>query len=197
MKTLLLLIAIAAFINAQTAAPVSLSQAPAPGGLTTVTHYTASGNPDYICKAASTQDPTRITVSAITNANPGVMTATAHGLFFQSGVSAPKAVVFVSGLSGNWTPLNGMHVVTPASANSLTTDVDSTTFGAVTGTIVVSTRAPKVTSAYWSLQAIAYDTNGNPVYSGWVAPTTGTILPQLRGGQNAFSFACAAPGSFE
>ncbi len=128
---------------------------------------------DYICKAKSIQPSiSTITVSAISNANPGVMTAASHGLYY-SATATQKIVVFISGLTGNWTPLNGTHVLVPASSSTLTTDVDTTTFGAVTGTIVVSTRAPKQTATVW--------------------PATGAALSNLSGGQTAYRYACAAP----
>jgi hypothetical protein len=196
MKLFAFLIIGAATLLAQEGSPIRISPAPVAEAYTVITHYT-SNNPDYICKARSTQDISTITVSAITAANPGVMTAAAHGMFFQSGVTAQKFVVFISGLTGNWTPLNGFHVLATASTSTLTTDVDTTTFGAVTGTIVVSTRAPKATAKVWSVYSIAYDASNNPTGQAWSVPTAGTTITDLRGGQTSFSFACTAPAAFQ
>lgn len=164
---------------------------------TQIIHYTAN-IADYICWAPSGQPSSTITVSAISNANTGVMTATAHGFYYASGVTQ-KIVVFISGLNGNWTPLNGLHVLIPASANSFTTDVDTTAFGAVTGTIVVTTKAPRATSRIWSVQSLVADGSGNQTILSFAANSvsvTGT-LSDLTSGTTGFVFACAAPASYQ
>lgn len=195
MKIILALLAFASALLAQEGAPMRISLAPVPQALTVITHYTNS-NPDYICTALSTQDIKPITVSAVSNANTGVMTATAHGFYFATGVTQ-KIVAFISGLTGNWTPLNGLHVLTPTSANALSTDVNTTTFGAVTGTILVQTRAPASTAKIWAVEVLVYDSNNNPTIVGWPVPTTGSTLGSLQGGQTSFAFACAMPAAFQ
>lgn len=202
MKVLIVSLIFAGLAFAQgTSNPINVKIAADPGGeaITVITHYT-SGNPDYICRAKSQQqDVSTITVSAISNANTGVMTATSHGFYYATGTTQ-KLVVFISGLTGNWTPLNGFHVLTPADANSLTTDVDTTTFGAVTGTPAVSTRAPRATAKVWSVQVIVYDTTttpANPVIQAWAALATGASLVDLKGGSTAYAFACAMPAAYE
>jgi hypothetical protein len=183
---------------AQEGQQTRISPAPVDQAFTTITHFTGS-LPDYVCKARSTQDVATITVSAISNANPGVMTATAHGFYFDAGNTGnvQKFVVFISGLTGNWTPLNGIQVVFASSANALTTAVNTTAFGAVTGTPVVSTRAPKATANVWSVSVTAYDSNNNPRMVMWPVPTTGTTLQNLQGGQTSFAFPCAVPTAYQ
>jgi hypothetical protein len=195
---LVLLSFLAVTVLAQEGAPIRISPAPVSEAYTQILHYTAN-IADYTCLALSSQPgtPSTITVSAISNANPGSMTATAHGFYFATGVTQ-KFAVWISGLTGNWTPLNGVHVLTPTAANALATDVDTTTFGAVTGTIVVSTRAPKVTDKVWSVQPLVSDGSGNLTIIAWPVITSSiTSLATLTGGTNAFKFACTAPTSYQ
>lgn len=164
---------------------------------TTIIHYTANVA-DYICKAKSTQDISTISVSTVSNANPGVATATAHGLYFATGVTQ-KVLVFVSGATTGWTGINGFHVITPTSANAFSFDVDTSGYGSFAGqTIVVSTRAPKATASVWSVNPIVSDGSGNPTILAWavVVPTSGT-LANLTGGQTGYRFPCALPTSYE
>lgn len=204
MKTLfLLLVPIFCFAQADSAI-VTISGGNPNLGYTTIIHYT-SNVADYVCKAVSTQplDPINsyVTVTAISNANPGVMTAASHGFYYATGVTQ-KFVAYISGLTGNWTPLNGLHVLTPASSGTLNTDVDTTSFGSLTGTIVVQTRAPKATAKVWAVQALVSDASGNLTISAWSVPTTGTGSGQsgiasLTGGSPAFKFPCSAPGAYQ
>lgn len=181
--------------------PVTISPAPPPIAYTTINHFTGS-NLDYSCKANATQNPSTITVSAISNAAPASATATAHGFYFATSVTQ-KIVVFISGLSGNWAPLNGFKIMVPTSANAMNilntdgTNFDSSTFGAVTGTGVFTTRAPRATDKVWSVATYVYDASGNQTLTLWPVPTSGTTLQDLRGGQTAFVSACAAPVAVE
>lgn len=70
-------------------------------------------------------------VTAATNANPvEITTATAHGL-----ISGERYTI--SGATGSWTPINGVFVVTVTSTTKFTIPVNSTGFGALTGTVIV------------------------------------------------------------
>lgn len=73
-------------------------------------------------------------ISACTNATPTVCTSTAHGLgtpvVNQTATSYPMTIV---GATGNWTPLNGAQQATPIDANTFSIAVNSTGFGALTG----------------------------------------------------------------
>ena len=86
------------------------------------------------------------TLASATNANPVELTWSApHG--FTNGNSA-----ILSGGTGSWAALNGTRVVTVTSSTKFTVAVNSTGFGAVTGTIV-ATGSPKryVDQTSWDL----------------------------------------------
>jgi hypothetical protein len=72
-------------------------------------------------------------VSAATNATTTVLTSTAHHLQ----IGAVYARLTFAGFTGNWAPLNGIHAsTTVVDANTISVSVDSSTFGALTGTPV-------------------------------------------------------------
>jgi hypothetical protein len=68
-------------------------------------------------------------VTAATNATAAVLTSTGHSLF-----PGQTANLTFSGFTGNWTPLNGAQTVTVIDANTFSVAINSTTFGALTGT---------------------------------------------------------------
>lgn len=73
-----------------------------------------------------------ISISSATNANPVVFTtATAHGL-----TSGERYTI--SGATVGWTGVNGVFVVTVLSTTTFSIPVNSTGFGALSGTLVVS-----------------------------------------------------------
>ncbi len=176
---------------------VIISSLPPQDAVTTIIHYTA-GVADYTCKALSSQSTSTIAVTTVSNANPGIMTATAHGLYFATGVTQ-VALVFISGATGGWATLNGFHLVTPTSANALSINVDTSGFGAWGAqSIVMSTRVPKATASVWSVSPIVSDAGGNPTIIAWTVPvpSSGT-LSNLVGGQTSMKFPCAAPSSYQ
>jgi hypothetical protein len=72
-----------------------------------------------------------VSVSAATNANPAVITATGHGLITGQSIG-------FTGATGNWVTLNiptATYAVTVLSANTFSILLDTTTFGALTGTV--------------------------------------------------------------
>jgi|GEM_PF-3444987 len=75
--------------------------------------------------------PTLPTVTAASNANPVSFTSTAHG---QTG----SISISIGGATGSWTSVNGTFTGTVTSANTFTIPVDSTGFGALTGSLVVT-----------------------------------------------------------
>lgn len=81
-----------------------------------------------------------ITISAATNANPVVFTSNSHGLSTGDGIT-------ISGGTGNWTAVNGSWTITVTGANTFSIPVDSTAFGAVTGTLVYPSRPTLVAAA--------------------------------------------------
>ncbi|MFI5461061.1 MAG: hypothetical protein ACHRXM_37110, partial [Isosphaerales bacterium] len=71
------------------------------------------------------------TISAASNAAAAVLTSVAHGLPVGTTYSAS-----FSGATGNWTPINGIHAIIPLTVDTFSIPVDSTTFGALTGSPV-------------------------------------------------------------
>ena len=193
-KFLAALLLLCPFVSAQ---EVILSDQPEARAFTKILHYTANVL-DYICTARSLQTQNQITVTTISNANPGAVTATGHGFYYSaSGVTA-KAVVFISGATGNWTPINGTHVVIPTSANAFTIDVDTTSFGAWGAqSITMTTKAPLITKPIWSVKSFVSDASGNPVLIAYAASSTTSGLGNLGSGSTSMNTTCSAPGSFQ
>ncbi len=132
-------------------------------GQTLQTLNFVSSATQYTCTALSTQ-PTvaTITVTAASNASPVSFTAAAHGLGYVSG-SSTLPVVSISGATLTWGPINGIWTVTPTATGSFTIAVDTTTFGALTGTLVVTTVAPLVSAAVWRVEKFIYDGSTAPL----------------------------------
>lgn len=174
---------------------VKLSQQPENIAYTQVLVYSGS-NLSYTCTAQALQPQSQVSVSTISNANPGAVTATAHGFFYNANGTA-KAVVFISGATGMWTGINGTHVITPTSANAFNLDVDTTTFGAFAGqTIIVTTRAALITKPIWAVQQFINDSNNNPIFIAWAANSTTTTLGTLGSGSTAKT-TCSAPAAYQ
>ena len=70
-------------------------------------------------------------ISTCTNAAAVVCTSVGHGMNVGTTYS-----MTVSGATGSWVPINGEHVVTPLSVDTFSLPVDSTLFGALTGSPV-------------------------------------------------------------
>lgn len=179
-------------------AGTAVAQTPTP--LTTVYFYSGS-NLIYSCTAlavqprslpgfsGSTTNSGVITVSAASNANPVSFTATAHGLDFPSAATIAP-VITISGGTGNWTPINGSFVATITSANAFTIAVDSTSFGALTGTLLVTTAAPKDTEAVWLVKNYVYS-GANLIFSGTGYAPAGAGTTSRVGPSNAMNQICA------
>lgn len=91
------------------------------------------------------------TISAATNVNPAVLTATGHG--FVVGSTIPLKI---SGFTGNWAAANSNDIVgTIIDANTFSIPVDSRAFGAVTGSPVYSS------GAFLDLTGGTQNTGGN------------------------------------
>lgn len=188
------LLASVCVLSAQT--EVKLSQQPENIAYTQVLVYSGT-SVSYICTAQALQNPSQISVSTISNANPGTATATGHGIFYNANGTA-KAVVFISGAVGMWAPINGTHVVTPTSANAFNLDVDTTGFGSFAGqTIIVTTRAPLITKAIWTVQKFVNDSSGNPIFIAYRADSTTTTLGTLGSGTTRPSSTCADPTAYQ
>lgn len=173
---------------------VRFGEQPADLGEQTINVY-SSNLLVYQCKAPS-RSPTlnTITITTVSNANPGIMTATAHGFDYPSQATV-TILVYISGFTGGWTGLNGLHVLTPSSANALTTDVDTSGFGAFGAqTPTVVTYANKTTALTWAIKKFVYDGSNNYLFSGWAAGAVDATATsgQLTGGQTQHNFACAS-----
>lgn len=175
-------------------ASVRLSEQPADLGSQVINVFSGTSL-TYRCIAPSRSTTLNtITVSTVSNANPGSMTATTHGFDYQSGATI-TLLAFISGFTGGWTGLNGTHVLTPSSANALTTDVDTSGFGAFGAqTPTITTRAVKTTSLAWAIKAFVYDVSGNNIWSGWAAGAkdANSTNDGPLGGQTQYNFACAS-----
>src|SRR5579872_3336445 len=127
-------------------------------------YYYSGSNLIYSCTALAIQPSSAITVSAVSNASPASFTATAHGLDFP-GAATTSPVVSISGGTGAWAAINGSWVATIITANAFTIPVDSTSFGALTVTLVVTTQAPKGTAPVWQVKNYVYS-GSNLIFSG-------------------------------
>jgi hypothetical protein len=81
-----------------------------------------------------------VTITAASNANPVSLTSNSHGLSTGDGIT-------ISGGTGNWTAINGSWTVTVTGVNTFTIPVDSTAFGALTGTPVYPARPTLVAAS--------------------------------------------------
>lgn len=179
MRFILLLLAACA-VQAQN--DVIISQKSPSAGYQFIMGYSGT-NLLYICRAASIQ-PTSpsISIASATQANPAVFTISGGHGFDASALP----IVTVSGGTGNWTAVNGSFTATIISSTEFSIPVNSTTFGAVSGTLVFTTRAPRTTSPIWSVQKFVYDGSNNAIWSGWV------------GGVSSFVNTCSsAPAQYQ
>lgn len=183
-------------LSAQT--EVKLSQQPENIAYTQILHYTGAVL-DYICTAQALQNPAQITVSTISNANPGIATATTHGMYFlPPGTTGARVVVFISGATGGWTGINGTHTTIPVDADHFTFGVDTTAFGSFSGqSIIVTTKAPLTTKPIWTVQSFVSDTNNNPVFIAYRVDPTTTTLGTLGSGTTRPGSACTAPSAYQ
>lgn len=141
----------------------AIGSPPNPTACQKIFGYSGS-NLTYLCQARSVQ-PTAATmaVASATNASPVVLTVTAgHGF----DVSA-LPIVTISGGTGNWTAVNGTRTATIISSTTLSVPVDSTSLGALAGTVIISTTSPLNTQSVWSVMKLVYS-GSNLIWSGFV-----------------------------
>jgi hypothetical protein len=144
-----------------TGSPVVTTDAPGPDEHTMIPYK--DGLTTYYCFARQVQFPaSTITQSGISNAASAVVAATAHGLH----ADASPLVSFTGG-TGNWTAVNAQFKATIIDANSFSIPLNSTSLGAVTGTVVVTTQAPRLTSRGWRVLKIVVDASGETQSKMW------------------------------
>lgn len=129
--------------------------------------YTGT-NMIYACVARSIvtlgQRPAiTVAISAATNASPVVFTSATHGFAISS---RPQVTIF--GGTGNWTAVNVTATATVIDANTFSIAVDSSGFGAVTGSLKFRTTAPRSTVAEWAVTTMTYDGSSNLIWKGWL-----------------------------
>jgi hypothetical protein len=186
-------------------APVQINiSAPPLVPLTTILDYAGGTNLVYRGWALSSQGrhATLSPVNTFSNANPGVMTfSQAHGLNYDSSdaKTTSQPTVAISGGTGNWAAVNGIWIFQPTSdtagtlasvVGGLLTQLNTLTFGALAGTLVVNTLAPRTCDPVWSIQTFIYTASGAQIWTGWPAHVGGAGTPtnQLSGGSSASSF---------
>lgn len=131
--------------------------------------YDGSSNLLYMCQAKSVQmtEATRsVAISAASNAAAAVLTSASHGFNANS-----LPIITVSGGTGNWTGVNGTRTATIIDANTFSVPVNSTGFGALTGSLVFTTQAPRTNRPVWAVWKGVY-TGTNLIWAGWVGGTT-------------------------
>lgn len=171
---LVITLALACAAYAQDAPPVNQIDGPA-GGPAEQTVYVINGSNQTvgICWALS-GDPTgsrsfrQVAISAISKANPGVITSVAHGIH-----ASARPNVTISGATGTgWvsgaTTVNGTFVATVIDADTFSIPVNTTGNGTLGGTVVFTTTGPRTVYAEWAVYKIAYDGSGNAIWKGWL-----------------------------
>lgn len=140
--------------------------------------FYSGSNLEYICLGRSENSTTSAAISSATAANPGVFTSTGHGFFTTSAIATP--VISISGATGSWVPANGTWIMLPIDANTFnirnrTTGValDTTGFGALTGTVTLSSRAPRTNQYQWSISKLTYDGSSNLTGKFWAYSASG------------------------
>jgi hypothetical protein len=168
MKSILLLFVCAGLALTQDGPNSNPTQGPPMVGYELVLNFTGT-NVTSICYArafASTglRASTYVAISAVSKANPAVVTSTGHGFALSA-----RPQVTISGATGTgWTAINGTFVATVIDANTFSIPVDSTGFGTLAGTVVFKTTAPRATMPEWAVKKYAYDGSNNNIFQGWL-----------------------------
>lgn len=138
----------------------------------------------YTCTSQSYNNTrlnnTPVAISAISKANPGVVTSVGHG-FPVSTSSTNTALmerpqVTISGATGTgWiTGVNGTFTAVVIDADTFSlysqagTALDTSGFGTLAGTVVFATTAPRTTIYEWAVKKFAYDPANNFLWAGWL-----------------------------
>jgi hypothetical protein len=90
-------------------------------------------------------------ITAVTNADPAVMTSAGHGL-------TDGQFVGISGFTGAWAAANGKWQVDVTSASQFSIPINASGFGAISGSPIISFDI-NVTSSAWQVNATASQTS--------------------------------------
>lgn len=134
------------------------------------TYFDGSNRVEYICQSLSQATSIRLTVSGATAASPGVFTTADHGWYrvasgFDAAGYRPKLTI--TGGTGNWAAANGTWLAVPISATTFSlmgldgVALNTTGFGAVTGTLTVQSQSPRLNDYHWYIRKFVYDGSGN------------------------------------
>jgi len=171
-----LLLLVAALMPAQDGTSVNLSQGPPYVGYQRLMFYSGS-NLEYVCYSKNVAPQTRITISAITAATPGVLTSVGHG--FELGT---RARVTIAGATGDWAEANGIWLVEPTDADTFTlrdittgTQLDTAGNAGGIGTVTLTTTAPRSTAYHWQIAKFRYDGSSNITATVWAVGGTGGV----------------------
>jgi hypothetical protein len=171
MKILAALVVMAQLALCQSGAEVNAYTGPPQTPLLTLMFYSGT-NLTYVCYAKSVSTNTTLTIASATAANPGVFTSTAHGFFTTS--ASPRPKVTITGATLLWESLNSTWLLTPVDANTFTladpvtgTNLDTSGFGALTGTVILTTQAPRTSQYQWAIRRFLYDGSNNLLSTQW------------------------------
>lgn len=128
---------------------------------TTLIDLDGGSAPVYVAEAKSVQPTFQFTVAGYSKANPGVVNVVGHGL------NTANAVI-ISGATGSWAALNGRQIVTRVDADHFSIAVDTSGYsGSFDG--VITTTAPRMSSAIWKIAKNYYDGSSNLLRSSFAA----------------------------
>jgi hypothetical protein len=185
MKRILLcgLAAVCLFAQQPSATDVNINDGPTRNAYQKVIGYDAAGNTTYRCWSLSSDTNgarTRrgVSISAASNANPVVFTSVGHGFDLNS-----RPIVTISGGTNNWTAVNGLRTATVIDADTFSVAVNSSALGAVSGSLVFRTTAPRLNQDEWAVNVFRYDASGQAVWEGWL------------GGSSTFQAKCSDAAS--
>jgi len=168
MKRISLFVFLAWCLRAQDGTPVITGEGSPPTGYQFILNYTGANLTSLCIARSAIQTGQRLAVhvaiSAVSKANPAVVTSTAHGFNVNS-----RPAVTISGATGTgWTGINGNFVATVIDANTFSIPVDSTGFGTLAGTVTFVTTAPRTGVPEWAVKKLVYDGSNNLIWIGWL-----------------------------
>ena len=126
--------------------------------------YTTINTDLYICYARQGQPESVLATPTLTGGSTTTITFSGgHGFAIRT-----SPTITISGMTGNWAPLNGTHIIsTVSSTTSITVSVNSSGFGSVTGTPVVRSAAPRTNLNIWAIKKVGINNSGNPDVEIW------------------------------